>query len=634
MRKIILLVSIMLMTGIFLQAQTVDVTFQVDMSVKIATGYFNPATEVVTCPGGFNNWLNEPPPNTEKVMSDPDNDSIYTITIAMAPNATYEYKFNIGLGWDGKDENQGNRSVAVGSSNMTVPVSFFNDYNPNTGITSSVTFNVDMQLPAQGDFDPATDHVFIAGNFTDWGTGALEMTDPDGDTIYTITVNDFTSGYLAIYKFLYSATTPGNGTWETNSEGDDIIVGSGGNRIYGVHDGDNTVDRWWNNTNPNVQLADGNIFFEVDMSVPNELGVFDPAVDSVQIRGSFNGWNDSDPLKSKMNRNAVFPNRWSLQIPFVQEVLNSTQQYKFFIDNGPSSPPYSNTGWEVPIRTTTGSDRNRFIHFLGQSNQVAPYNYFENINPDWVIPSGTTVECTFRVDMTNAANPDSQAVPFVPATDSVFWIPRQPLYYAVNGLPWPGGYPRVLELLDSDGDMIYEGTMIIDGPMFNGFLYNYAYSSGAPGSLVQEGPGSIVSQGDARVRFIGQSGGARTFDTPWTMPLDVWSNAPKPEENKPAGWIDNVKEIPGNPNTYSLEQNFPNPFNPSTTIRFSIPETGLVTLKVFNLLGEQVATLVNGELKNGNYEISFKGTEFSSGIYFYTLTANNFVSTKKMILLR
>jgi hypothetical protein len=537
------------------------------------------------------------------------------------------------LGWDGKDENQGNRSVSVGASNMTVDASFFNDYNPNTGVTSSVTFNVDMQLPAQGDFDPTTDHVFIAGNFTDWGTSAVEMLDTDGDSIYTVTISDFTSGDLGIYKFLYSADVPGNGNWESPSEGDDIIVGSGGNRIYGVHDGDNTVDRWWNNTNPNVQLADGSISFQVDMSVPEELGVFDPSTDSVQIRGAFNGWNDRDPDKSKMNQNAVFPNLWFLQIPFVQEVLNSTQRYKFFIDNGPSSPPYSNTGWEVPIRTTDGSDRNRFTIFLGQPNQAAPDAYFENINPDWVIEGGTTVEIHFSVDMTTATNPDSQLVPFVPGTDSVFWIPRQPLYYAVNGLTWPGEYPRVLELTDPNSDMIYTGTMMVSGPMFNGFLYNYAYSSGAPGTLVHEGPGSTVSQGDARVRFVEQTG-VRTFVSPFDMPLDVWSNSPLPEEDHPVGWIDNVKELPGNPNTYSLDQNFPNPFNPSTTIRFSIPETGMVSLKVFNLLGEQVATLVNSELTTGNYEINFKGTEFSSGIYFYTLTANNFVSTKKMILLK
>ena len=628
MKKIFLLISFLLMTGVFLQAQTVDVTFQVDMSVKIATGYFNPATEVVTCPGGFNNWLNEPPANTEKVMADPDNDSIYTITIAMAPSQTYGYKFNIGLGWDGKDEGPGDRSVVIGASNMTVDISFFDDYTPYTGITSAVTFSVDMQLPAQGAFDPATDHVFIAGNFTDWQNAALELDDPDGDSIYTLTVSDFTSGDLAIYKFVWSATTAPNGTWESPTEGEDLIVGSGGNRIYGVHDGDNDVSRWWNNVNPTVQLADGNIFFEVDMSVAEELGVFDPDVDSVLIPGSFNGWNLNDPDKVRMNQNPANPNDWFIDIPFVQEILNSTQAYKYFIRNAPSSPPYANTGWEVAIGgNTSAGNRDRLITFEGDPAQVAPFSFFENIHTDWVIPTGTSVVINFSVDMTNAVNPDSQAVPFVPGTDSVFWMPRQPFYYAVNNIPWPGAFPRILELTDPNTDMIYTGTLTIDGPMFNGYLYNYAYSSTT--GLVQE----EEEQGSMRVRFVGQSGGARVFDSPWDMPLDVWSNSPKPEEDHPQGWV-SVKEIPGSPQTYSLEQNFPNPFNPSTKIRFSVPERGLVTLKVFNLLGEEVETLLNSELANGTYEVDFKGTSISSGIYFYTLTANNFISTKKMILLK
>lgn len=627
MRKIFLITFLFLTTVAFLKAQTVDVTFQVDMNVKIHTGYFDPATEVVTCPGDFNNWLNEPPANTEKVMTDPDNDGIYTITIAMAPNTNYGYKFNIGLGWDGKDENQGNRSVQVGASNMTVDPSFFNDYNPYTGVPAPIDFTVDMRLPAQSDFDPATDHVFIAGDFTNWGTDAIELFDPDHDSMYTVSVaaDSFISGQLIFYKFLYSADTPSNGTWESPQEGDDIDEASG-NRIYGVHDGTNDVSRWWNNVNPNVQLASGNIFFEVDMSVASELGVFDYNVDSVQIRGAFNGWNGNDFEKSHMIQDAADPDHWTIEIPFVNEVLNSNQLYKFWINN----PNYTNTGWEVPIEHTNGSDRNRGIIFQGSATQSAPYQYFENINPDWVIPNGTTVECTFMVDMTNATNPDSQNVPFNPATDSVFWIPRQPLYYAVNGLTWPGTYPRVLELTDPESDMIYEGTMMIDGPMFNGFLYNYAYTSG--GNLVQEGPGSVISQGDARVRFIGQNG-ARTFVSPFTMPLDVWSNSAGPEEYAPAGWT-SVEEIPGLAQTYSLEQNFPNPFNPSTKIRFNIPEQGLVSLKVFNLLGEEVANLVNAEMSAGNYEVDFNAKAISSGIYFYTLKAGNFISTKKMILVK
>jgi hypothetical protein len=88
------------------------------------------------------------------------------------------------------------------------------------------------------------------------------------------------------------------------------------------------------------------------------------------------------------------------------------------------------------------------------------------------------------------------------------------------------------------------------------------------------------------------------------------------------------------PMVYELGQNYPNPFNPSTTIRFSIPEAGLVTLKVYNLLGQEVATLLNNEQASGVYEATFDASKLSSGIYFYTLEAKNFTSTKKMVLLK
>ena len=88
------------------------------------------------------------------------------------------------------------------------------------------------------------------------------------------------------------------------------------------------------------------------------------------------------------------------------------------------------------------------------------------------------------------------------------------------------------------------------------------------------------------------------------------------------------------PNSFELYQNYPNPFNPSTTIRFSVPENQLVTLKIYNSIGEKIADLVNQVLPSGNYQVSWNAENSSSGIYFYTLTTNNFKETKKMILLR
>ncbi len=88
------------------------------------------------------------------------------------------------------------------------------------------------------------------------------------------------------------------------------------------------------------------------------------------------------------------------------------------------------------------------------------------------------------------------------------------------------------------------------------------------------------------------------------------------------------------PDRFLLSQNFPNPFNPSTCIRYVVPHQGLVTLKVFDIMGKEVASLVDGERNQGEYTIEFNASVLSSGIYFYKLTAGSFVSTKKMILVK
>lgn len=85
---------------------------------------------------------------------------------------------------------------------------------------------------------------------------------------------------------------------------------------------------------------------------------------------------------------------------------------------------------------------------------------------------------------------------------------------------------------------------------------------------------------------------------------------------------------------FSLNQNYPNPFNPITKIKYSIPQQSFVTVKVYDLLGREVATLVNEEKQMGYYETEFAGSNLPSGIYFYQLKANGFVESKKMILLR
>jgi hypothetical protein len=88
------------------------------------------------------------------------------------------------------------------------------------------------------------------------------------------------------------------------------------------------------------------------------------------------------------------------------------------------------------------------------------------------------------------------------------------------------------------------------------------------------------------------------------------------------------------PKTYSLSQNYPNPFNPKTIIKFQLPVTNYVKLIVYDILGKEVTVLVNGKKSAGAYQVQFDGTNYPSGVYFYTLQAEDFSSTKKLILLK
>ena len=94
------------------------------------------------------------------------------------------------------------------------------------------------------------------------------------------------------------------------------------------------------------------------------------------------------------------------------------------------------------------------------------------------------------------------------------------------------------------------------------------------------------------------------------------------------------KENNNIPNKFNLSQNYPNPFNPSTVINYSIPKSQLVTLKIYNILGQEVATLVNQEQVAGNYKVTFDASRLSSGVYFYSIKTGNFSAVKKMMLLK
>lgn len=89
-----------------------------------------------------------------------------------------------------------------------------------------------------------------------------------------------------------------------------------------------------------------------------------------------------------------------------------------------------------------------------------------------------------------------------------------------------------------------------------------------------------------------------------------------------------------NPNSYKLYANYPNPFNPSTKIRYAIPQTSFTTLKIYSITGKEVATLINEEKTPGVYEVNFNAAGLSSGVYIYKLQSGKFSDVREMVLLK
>jgi hypothetical protein len=103
---------------------------------------------------------------------------------------------------------------------------------------------------------------------------------------------------------------------------------------------------------------------------------------------------------------------------------------------------------------------------------------------------------------------------------------------------------------------------------------------------------------------------------------------------KREGGITSTEEIVETPREYKLDQNYPNPFNPATTIEFGVRESGSYRLVIYNIIGEQVAELVNGELSAGYHKVNFDASRLASGIYLYKLAGDKVNITKKMILMK
>jgi hypothetical protein len=163
-----------------------------------------------------------------------------------------------------------------------------------------------------------------------------------------------------------------------------------------------------------------------------------------------------------------------------------------------------------------------------------------------------------------------------------------------------------------NGSLIYTDTALIKCTS----PYEYGTDDIYIGTLWNHSPGYKFKGGLDEIRIYNRPLRAGEIN-------DIYNQVTPVENN-----INNL------PEEFALLQNYPNPFNPSTKIKYQIPELSFVTIKVYDVLGKEITTLVNQEKPVGNYEMTWYAERLPSGVYFYQLKASSFVETKKMILLR
>ncbi|HTY11114.1 MAG TPA: T9SS type A sorting domain-containing protein [Bacteroidota bacterium] len=604
--------------GMVAYAGSVKVTFSVDMSIYQKNGYFSPATDSVWIAGdNVNNWTAA---HTLLVQGTGADTAIYTTTDSI-PSGAVAYKFGYNDKGTVNWESISNRGAVIGSNDTTLPLAHFNNI---TGKPYHVWFKEDMSLPFK---TGGVDSVGVTGDFTGWGTtgsGFIKLTKDAGDSVFTALADSLDSGRTIHFKFIY--WQGGTLSWESPTN-----VGTDGNRFYFVPEQDSTVySSFWNDQNPNIQIGSGQINFTCDMSVLIKVGMFDPTKDSVLISAGFNGWTTNAPT-AWMSQDASDDSSFFITQVFTSQPYGDNP-YKYYAKQ--HAPTGIDTIWNDPYeRPVHWGGGNRETLFHGQANQDTS-DWYDGIHPDWFIPSGTNLKVTFTVDMTPAMDGTKQAIPFDPAHDTLYWLSGEPAFARSQGWYRPSdGHMRIMKLAKTTGNL-YSATMNVKDPSWNAFEYTYEWQKGSDGTWVTEPSGFDAF--NYRVRYAGQDVANHFPKNPWVMPKDTWTNndLKTDQESDPYTSLTGVKAVSQNPVSYTLSQNYPNPFNPSTKIDFAIQKAGAVTLKVYNILGQEVATLVNTELKAGSYSATFDASRLASGVYFYTIHSGNFVQSKKMMLLK
>ncbi len=583
----------------------------------------------------------------------------------------------------------GNRGFIAGSSDTTVAVQFYNAgatrpqlWRPYEEHPDSVAvyFRVNMGGWIQDDtFDPDAGIVTVRGGppLGGWDaatalllnqeSNSLQLKDLDGTLHPTFWSGTFyvhkdsvANGPTQAYKFV--TVTGGSDQWEDNI----------GNREFkftpGVIANDTTLHwDWFDKKAPSASVlcADQTpITFRVSTEALEGLGLFDRGVgDKIFVIGA-KGWNLPNDLL-EMNFVPALQ-EWTLIEPFPPTFEGTNIPYKYFVgwDSSrvdPGSPNYIpnlelNNGWEEPA-TTGGGNRGHLFQCDPQQVPKGDFGFDRQFFN--AVPANASfdkaIELTWSVDMRPAADPatNTNTELFRLGTDSV-WIQFDGSLFAVSqGWTVGGEGARQILLEDPDGDGIYTGTYTVNPPGWYQMAFILAYSTATPGSYITNGGG--FTAGRRYYQFVRPTRlvdtGGQFLEASWpdayTFPTIAWKQKDLPFEQPPDMTTPCDPCVVGIEDEgdgtvakkFALEQNFPNPFNPETTIRYELGKASNVKITVYNITGQQVKTLVNGKQAAGKHTVVWNGLDDSgnrvaSGLYFVRMKAENFAQVRKMTLIR